>query len=198
MDRFSGWAVRTSWLVALLLLVSAPRDAAAQYMPPVLDPKTYRSPSGGFELTVDPGEIYGSGAAKYQIKENGKARWSGTLPFTMCEAAVTNAGVMIGYAYTHSPGGFPKRPGDYDPGKFVVAILGPDGEVRLQESVNVAESRYLHGRPTPIALGFVLDEPNDRAIVRIAALEWGQSEVWWDYRLLHGDRNRQAGHDRAF
>src|ERR1700722_13664480 len=106
-------------------------DALAQYMPPVLDPHTYRSPSGRFELTVDPSDLYGCGPAKYRFQADGKERWSKTLPYTLCRAAVTDRGLIVGYGYTKSPGGFGKRGEDEGMGEFLVVLLDADGKLRL-------------------------------------------------------------------
>ncbi len=167
----------------LLFIVLWRRDALAQYMPPVLDPHTYRSTSGRFELTVDPSELYGCGQAKYQFKADGKERWSKTLPYTLCRAAVTDRGLIVGYGYTRSPGGFWNR-GDAKPmGEFLVVLLDADGKLRLKESEEV-QNGFSDGRPMPIDEGLVVDEPNDRVIVRLCDIESGRlREKWWICRL---------------
>jgi hypothetical protein len=53
MERFSPAAGGLA-LVTLLLVLLARHEAVAQYMPPVVDPKTYRAPSGRYELTLEP------------------------------------------------------------------------------------------------------------------------------------------------
>ncbi len=180
MERFST-VRRLAW-ITLLLVLSARGEAGAQ-MPPVVDPKTYHSASGKYELTVDPSTIYGSGGAKYQVKWNGKERWSDTLAFTLCDAAITNRGTVIGYGYTNSRGGFPTHPGGDGYGDFVVAILGDNGVVRLKESVKAKPIPIVDAFGcNPNALGLVVDEANDRAFVRVAAEEVGRSESWWVYR----------------
>src|SRR5580692_6638904 len=51
MDRCSRDAVvRRSWMIGMLLVVIGAREADAQYISNVVDPKTYRAPSGRFEL----------------------------------------------------------------------------------------------------------------------------------------------------
>ncbi len=128
MDRWSRRALvrRCSMIGALLLIVGA-REACAFYTPPVIDRKTYRSPSGRYEVTVDPSDVlqHGAGSAIYRFKENGKERWSAIRPFTLIEAAVTDSGATVGYAYTQTRSGSPKGPGLDDYGQFVIAISRP-------------------------------------------------------------------------
>jgi hypothetical protein len=169
--------------VVLLLLLLWRRDALAFYMPPVLDPHTYRSPSGRFELTVDPSDLYGCGSAKYRFQADGKERWSKTLPYTLCRAAVTDRGLIVGYGYTKSPGGFWKRGEGEGMGEFLVVLLDADGKLQLKESEEV-QNGFVDGRPMPIDEGLVIDEPNDRVIVRLSNIEGGLlREKWWISRL---------------
>jgi sugar lactone lactonase YvrE len=183
MDRCSC-GPRYAWLIATLLLVVGAREASAFYMPPVIDPKTYRSPSGRFEVTVDPSDVYGAGSAIYRFKENGKERWSTILPFTLIEAAVTESGATAGYAYTQTRYGWPKGPGPDDHGQFVVAMIGRDGKVRLKDAVKAEPILVVDAEGVnPNALGLIVDEPNDRMIVRIHSAKWDEIESWWIYRL---------------
>src|SRR4051794_30062796 len=68
--------------------------------PPVLDPKTYVSPSGRFALHVDPSDVRGRGRAAYRLTEDGREVWSGEKPFSLWDARVTDRGVAGGYAYS--------------------------------------------------------------------------------------------------
>src|SRR5258708_5725642 len=106
MNRFEVLWVGHIWVLALLSAALGFQVAEAQLMPPVLQPKTYRSPAGQYALTVDPSDLYGCGEGAYRFSDGGKESWSLTLPFTLWDASVTNRGTIAGYAYTHSAGGF--------------------------------------------------------------------------------------------
>ena len=141
------------------------------------------SSNGRFELIVDPSDLYGCGQAKYQFKADGKERWSKTLPYTLCRAAVTDRGLIVGYGYTKSPGGFWKRGEGEGMGEFLVVLLDADGKLRLKESQEV-QNGFVDGRPMPIDDGLIVDEPNDRVIVRLSDIEGGiLREKWWISRL---------------
>ncbi len=169
--------------VVFLLLLLWQHYALAFYMPRVLDTHTYRSSNGRFELIVDPSDLYGCGQAKYQFKADGKERWSKTLPYTLCRAAVTDRGLIVGYGYTKSPGGFWKRGEGEGMGEFLVVLLDADGKLRLKESQEV-QNGFVDGRPMPIDDGLIVDEPNDRVIVRLSDIEGGiLREKWWISRL---------------
>jgi hypothetical protein len=59
--------------------------------PPVLDPKTYVSPSGHFTLLVDPADIHGRGRATYRLSRDGREVWSAEQPFNcQCKAWTSN------------------------------------------------------------------------------------------------------------
>jgi hypothetical protein len=73
--------------------------AGIPYMP-ILEPKEYASPSGGYRLFVDPSDRSGEGPATYRLSYNGKEVWSGKRPFTLWEAGVTDDGRVGGYAYS--------------------------------------------------------------------------------------------------
>jgi sugar lactone lactonase YvrE len=90
----------------------------------------------------------------------------------------------VGYAYTQTRSGWPKVPRGDDYGKFVVAIIGPDGQVRLKDSVKAEPILVIDAEGVnPNARGLVVDESNDRMIVRITSPEWDHIESWWIYRL---------------
>ncbi len=144
----------------------------------ILDPKTYRAPSGKFAITVDPSEQHGRGEASYRCLENGQEKWSATLPFTLWDAGITDSGVVGGYAYTHGYSGI------RDPGDFIVVILGQKGEILLKQVTPRQGSRFLHDYPDPKVRGLFVDEPNDRMVLRISDPDVNRAwESWWVYQL---------------
>jgi hypothetical protein len=176
MDRCSsGAVVRRSLMIATLLLIVGTHEVAAQ-VAFVLQPKTYRAPSGRYELSVDPSDLGDADTAKYRLQENGKDRWSVTLPFALIEAAVTDNGTTIGYGYTGDRNGRCRE--------FVVAILDAAGKVRLKDLVKRGPSPFVDSDGSlPSGIGVVVDELNDRLIIRVASAQWRQLETWWIYRL---------------
>src|ERR1700693_4247408 len=184
MDWTASIAKRAVWAFVIALELSLIRMTNAQSMPPVVNPRTYRAPTGRYELTIDPSEVYGCGQASYRLRFADRERWSETLPFTLCEAALTDQGQVIGYGYSSSPGGFPSHAVDEGPGDFVVVILDANGATRLKETVKRAQSNFLHQWPDPLAPGLIVDTANDRAIVRVADPDVNRAhESWWIYRL---------------
>jgi hypothetical protein len=184
MNRVSFRCVRLFVLGALAAAAFA-HPAAAQRFPEPLDPATYTSPNGKFTLTVDPSDIYGRYAGSYRVVRDGKEVWAKTLPFTFCKAAITDTGVVVGFAYTLGEHGFGEKPDEPRPGDLVVAIIDPAGKLRLKQATKRQESRMLHAVPFPTAHGLVVDGPNDRLIVRVNDYD-RNSEIWWTYRLSSG------------
>lgn len=68
--------------LCLLSIVAGARASASEGPPPVLNPKTYASPSGEFEVMIDPSTMHGQGAGTYRVTRRGKEAWSATHPFT--------------------------------------------------------------------------------------------------------------------
>lgn len=92
--------VSISLLAGLLCLFALPASASFD-SPRVVNPYTNTSPSGNFTCEVDPTDIYGRGDAKYRLLRNASVIWEGVKPFTLVESAVTDEGVVAGYAYTY-------------------------------------------------------------------------------------------------
>lgn len=91
-------------LAAGLLCLSAAGPLPAQMWSAKLQPQSHASPSGEYVLHVDPTDPRGAGPGRHTLDriEDGKARrvWAKTLPFTLWHAAVTDAGIAVGYGYT--------------------------------------------------------------------------------------------------
>jgi hypothetical protein len=184
MNRLPLVPFRLVAFACIVILASAGSVGASMAPPPTLNPATYKSPSGAYALFVDPSDIYGRYGGKYRVTKNGKEIWSTTLPFTFWQAAITDSGVVAGYAHTLGQYGFGKEPNEPRPGQLIVAIIDPAGKVRRKLATNRQESRAMHSPPFPLAHGLVVDEANDRLIVRLR--DDGLEEIWWTYRLSTG------------
>jgi hypothetical protein len=166
-------------------------QAAAQRMPmPDLNPTTYKSPSGKFSLTVEPTDPSGGGPANYRCIDGTNTVWSGGLPFTLYKGAISDTGVVAGYGYTHGPEGYMSIQHKRGPGDFLVVILDATGKVRLNEATKRPKSQMqpMHSLDDPVGCGLILDEANDRLIVRVEVHDQGTSESWWVYKLSTGKR----------
>jgi hypothetical protein len=184
MIHFPRIPVRLVAYACLVIAASTGPVAASMAPPTTLNPATYKSPSGAYALFVDPSDIYGRYGGKCHITKNGKEIWSASLPFTFWQAAITDSGVVTGYAHTLGQYGFGKEPNEPRPGQLIVAIIDPAGKTRLKQATNRQHSRAMHSPPFPLARGLVVDEANDRLIVRVR--DDGLEEIWWTYRLSTG------------
>jgi hypothetical protein len=152
--------------------------------PDPVNPATYKSPSGVYALSVNPSDRYGRFGAKYRVTKFGNEVWSATLPFTLFQACITDAGVMAGYGYTRGEYGWGNDPRDSGPSEFVVAILDARGKARCK---HFGRRKHGQGRDInlyPLGTGLIVDEANDRLIVR--AVDLSSEEFWWTYRLSTG------------
>jgi hypothetical protein len=153
--------------------------------PPVLDPGTYRSANGVFELDVDPGEPDGSGPGRYRLERNGTVVWETGHPFTFFDAAVADDGTVAGVSYSRGLSG-----GAYgeDHGDLRLVVLDPSGTLRFEHVMPRRESRVLHGLPLPQSKGVLLDETNGRVLLRIIPDTSGTPglETWWLHDLRTG------------
>jgi hypothetical protein len=162
-------------LAACIALVPFARVAVAQD----LEPKTYKSRSGDYALTVDPAARTGAGKARYTMMHGAATAWSAELPFALWDAVVADDGIVGGYAYTDGL--------EHDDGEFVVAILDAGGKVRASERAPRKWSSYLHTAGDPKANGLFLNADGSRLVVRVADADLGtNSEAWWTYRLGDG------------
>lgn len=185
-------------LCVAAILLAPGRLAALHSPPPVLNPKTYASPSGVYQLTVDSSTLYGQGQGSYRLARAGKETWSKTLPFTLWEAAVTDDGIVAGYAYSNGVQGFPTEEArdktnraDW-PGFFHVVILDAAGNLRLNDRTKRTPCPYPDcDTPSPVALGMFIDSANDRFFVRLADPDLNrQQESWLVFRISDGKRFR--------
>jgi DNA-binding beta-propeller fold protein YncE len=156
---------------------------------PVLNPKTYVSPSGVYSLAVDPTDLYGRGPADYRFTKDGKSVWAGRRPYTLWHASIADSGHVAGYAYTHGWRGFPRRGVNAGPDQFIVALLSADGKALNEEKHARRSSRFLDTPPDPLVRGTVLDASNRRFVVRVRDPDINRGmEQWWVYDLDNGKR----------
>jgi len=169
-----------------LFLTAAHAVASLSGSQAVVNPSTYRSPSGKFVLKMEPSDLYGRGEADYRLTSGGSVVWEGKKPFTLREVGVADDGSVAGYAYTHGEEGFSEK-ARRDMGQFIVAIIGPTGAVRLKETVHREMSRFPDDLPNPLARGVLMDQANNLFVVRLrdADLNRGR-ESWWMYELASG------------
>lgn len=151
----------------------------------VLDPKTYTSSNGEYELLVDPGEMDGSGSGVHKLRRRGVEIWAKDLPYTLCDVVLTDQGIAAGYAYTH---GYDGRGRD---SAIVIVILNTDGTERLAERRPREHSGLLSTPPSPYAPlidQIFVDEEHDRFVVQTEVYGRSETAEWWRYRLSTGER----------
>src|SRR5436190_24400555 len=112
-------------LAAAVALLALAAPAAAQRGDYALDPQTYRSPSGEYELFVDPSQRTGAGEASYRFTKKGAELWAGKRAWTLAEADVADDGLVAGYAYASG-----HRGGNDD--ALTIVLFGADGQARLE------------------------------------------------------------------
>lgn len=184
---------RRAWALWIVGFAAAAR--ASEGPPPVLNPKTYLSPSGEYRLHVDPSTMYGQGKATYRLERGGQVVWEGERPFTLWDGGVTDDGLVAGYGYSHGWRGFPTEAcrkelsrADWD-GDFRVVILDGKGKPRLDAAEKRESSRFMHTAPNPLAEGMFVDGENDRLVVRVADPDLNRRTATWRvYRLSDGKR----------
>ena len=173
-------------LIALCILLPLELTSALGGMlePPVLDPKSYKSPSGRYTLLVDPSNSYGAGSANYSFYNGDDEIWSGDRSFTLWDARVSDSGMVGGYAYSHGLGAWKEN------GEFRVIIIEQGGSVRLDQA-NGRRNSISEVPPSPYARGILLDSPNDRMVIRIADSDPNRcTESWWEYSISKASRDR--------
>ena len=138
-----------------------------------LDPRAYTTPGGGYSLKVEPSSRDGSGPGMYTLSTKGKERWSKRLPFALWDAALTQQGVTVGYAYTT---GYSAR---RNPGKLLFIRIDAIGAVRVLDEFD--RNRFVFDAvPGPLGQPLMLDDSNDRVIFRAGF------QKWRSYRLSNG------------
>jgi DNA-binding beta-propeller fold protein YncE len=187
---------RAVMLACLFAVASA--GLAMEGPPPILDPYTVTSPSGGWTLHVNPTDLLGRGPAGYRMERRGELTWTNQLPFTLWEAVVADDGRVAGYAYTHGWRGFSQAGYKAGPGDYVVALLAPDGGIVRQHTEPRRESLYLHTPPDPLALGIALDARQRHFTIRETDPDVNRNrERRTSYSLRNGRRIEATWHSRG-
>lgn len=155
---------------------------------PSVNPATYSSPSGEFSFFVNPTDLFGRGPADYRFTKSGEVVWTKQLPFTAYDAAISDSGHVIVYAYTHGLDGFSEAGYKAGMGDFVVAIFSSKGDVILKETYPREGGRYEDAVPNPEAKSIIVDGFGKHAIIRVADSDNRQIEKWWVYDLGSGKR----------
>ncbi len=175
--------VRTAGFLATattLLLGSAMATPAGP--PRLIQPTSYASASGIWVLEVDPTSKYGEGPGRYRMTKDGVEVWRYTLQFTLQEAAVTDDGVTVGYAYTEG------REGRRATGDLVVGVISAEGRVVAQHATRRTPGRAPDTLPDPMARAMVFDPEHDRFMVRVVVADHNRgAEEWWFFRISTGD-----------
>lgn len=155
---------------------------------PILNPKTYRSPSGRYSLFVDPSKMDGSGPASYRFTHDNEVIWEGERPYSLWDARVTNRGGVGGYAYERGV-----HTGNHGTGYngLAVIMLAPDGSKLIHglpsDTKHEVEKNGWAGSDSAGVLGLLVDEATDRFVVRVPLAGRGSSTAWWTYRLSTGE-----------
>lgn len=137
----------------------------------MLNPKTYKSPSGEYELHVDPSTKYGEGEGHYRMLRGGAEVCAKKLPFTLWDAGVADDGTAAGYAEAEGAD------------TVHLVIIDPAGELRMHDALEQPFTRAYSTAPGRLVAGFVFDPENDRFIVRCDMGWHTREETWRIYRL---------------
>lgn len=147
----------------------------------VLNPKRYTSPSGQYELFVDPSVMDGSGPATYRLSRDGEEVWAGQRAFSLWEAEVTDDGTVVGYAYE----GGVTTPGHHGIGYsgLSIILLNSEGEVVAHDpaSSHKAEvaKNFWESSDSPEVQGILVDPEGNRFVVRIPLAGNEPHVIWW-------------------
>jgi hypothetical protein len=168
------------WLVIACLSLLAARALADQ---PFVDPYTASSPSGEWKLSVDPSTPEGSGACRCRMTKGGKEAWARELASTPRECVVSDAGVVVGYAYDNGYMGWD--------GHIIGLVIGADGKT-FTEDAHKRDGPAMAVDPPPPGEprgeGVILDQDGGRAIIRVSVSLHGDDSPaqWWVYSLVDG------------
>ena len=180
--------MKNALLLAAVLLGLFGRDAAAwSARTEYLHPTSHVSASGEYALFVDPSDIMGSGPADYRLTCHGETVWTNRFPFSLWNAAVSDAGLVAGCAYSHGWEGYPLKSVEDRPGDFSVVVLSPTGTL-VAHDVHPRQFGGMDHPPVPVALDVFFDGLRSNFVVRVDHTnQCRDGEEWWVYDLASGE-----------
>lgn len=150
----------------------------AQYVGRVVNPAIYSSPSGRYQLRINPDSPDAHDGASYRFSYDGKVLWEKPLPLSLQNAVVTDEGRFGGYA-VHSVGKYENE--------FIVAMFSSKGELIGKTEEPVTPSNFMHMPDNPNPTGIFLDGRQERMVVRISDPEYiWRVEKWRVYSVSEG------------
>jgi len=191
MNKNDKVAFRYIALVALLGLGAATCASASEGPPPVLNPKTYTSESGGYALHVNPSDLHGRGPGEYRFEKDGRIVWTNKFDFTLWDARVAEHGLIAGYAYSHGWRGFSTNGHKAGMGDFSVVLLSDSGEILLRDRHARDHSRFHHMPPSPLVRAVHLRD--ERFYVHLWDPDMNRREPHtWIYDLSERKRSKSV------
>lgn len=173
-------------ILPLLLSLAATvgQDVRASSDSGDLQPTTYRSPSGEWELFVDPSAPDGAGEAAYTLSSGGELRCKGELLSTFWDAVVTDEGTCIGFGYSDGA--------DTWSGKLVIARLDPTGKQKILESRLRGPSRFPDYAAVPSGIDVFAHPDLGQVVVVIGDRETAQRGLEWRFFDIESGHLRRA------
>lgn len=176
-------------LMAILLLawLPTPLMAIGGYMSlDMVDPAVYASADGRWQWRIDPQRRNASGEARYELSFDGELQRSLTLPYTLLQAKVTRAGVLIGHALQGET-----HPG-YGYRDCLVARVQTDGRAEVLWREARQNGNGLHTNDVPYPIRSVLDEAHGRFLLEIEVIEHDDQQVQtWAFDLQGSGEKRR-------
>ena len=143
-------------------------------------------------MFVEPGQKDGNGPADYRLLRAGVEVWANERPYTLWHAAVTDTGVVVGYAYeggvTEGHEGGPEI-GVGSTRTYAglhAYIIGADGKQILRDLIKAQRSRNNEGTDSEAASGLLVDIENDRFVVQFHHGQFNNPPLWVSYGLSGG------------
>src|SRR5215470_790701 len=134
------WSTQVkAWAGLGVLLALLATAARAQRLVTFVDPMVLRSPSGAWQLRVDPSTLSGRGPARYELAHDEQPVWAGDLDVTLTDLAVSDSGAFAGAAAEQPDG-------------LHLFLVGPDGKVRAHD-ILPREASVVDGPTYPLCGG---------------------------------------------
>jgi len=173
--------------IGLGILYAIALSPVARGDQPFVDPYDATSPSGDWVLHVEPSDPDGEGPATYRMTHKGELAWEATLEYTLRECVVGSSGVTVGYAYD---AGYMGWGGVSTDSLLIVASIHADGQVAHVERHKRQITGFSGSSPMePRCVGMMLDDVNERAILRINRDFWRpEPQPWWIFSMDTGER----------